>query len=64
MAYQRPHKYTPEELREALLADLRSDLAFSEANDPDTDQWIAYRATLTADIANLDAGGRDARLEN
>jgi len=63
MGYRPPHRYTEEELRVALLADLENDLAFSIRTDPDAEEWVTYRAKLRADIANLKTGGPDPRLE-
>lgn len=55
-------QHTPEELREALVLDLESDLAFSHNNDPTTPEWCAYQNRITQDLINLRAGGKDDRL--
>ena len=47
-------------LRADLLADLRVDLACSLRDNPDTPEWIAYRASLRALIAAQEA--RDSVL--
>lgn len=60
--YQPPKRYTPEELRAALIADLEADLAFSETNDPPTEAWQRYQAKIREDLVNLRAGGPDDRL--
>jgi len=55
-------KHTPEQLREALIADLDSDLAFSLRSDPPTPEWVVYQTTIRADLERLRAGEADARL--
>ena len=60
--YTPPTRYTPDELRAALIADLESDLEFSRRNDPSTSEWVAYQNEIVADLARLQAGEPDARL--
>jgi hypothetical protein len=55
-------QYTAVELREALILDLESDLAFSHNNDPVTPEWVAYQNRIVTDLVNLRAGGKDDRL--
>jgi hypothetical protein len=62
LKYTPPVRYTPEELRAALIADLESDLEFSRRTDPPTSEWVAYQDRISTDLANLRAGGKDARL--
>lgn len=50
-----PPKYTEDELRDALIADLEADLRFVLENNP---EWVAYIETLEKKLERLRRGGR------